>query len=109
MKFTRAKYQSRMFVLMGALAFIVSVIALCVSLCPVDSPGIDLFQHSTCGLTSHSFVSIWTWLSALFILPFIGTFLNKKMLSIPSGFFPSPFKPPRPFRMSTFRGFIPFE
>jgi hypothetical protein len=101
MKITGAKYPSRMFVLMGLPAFIVAVIALCVLLCPVDNPGIDLFQHSTCGLTSHSFVSNWTGLSILFILPLIGTFLDKKMLTVPSGFFSSPFKPPRPFRMTT--------
>jgi hypothetical protein len=109
MKITRAKYPSRVFILIGALAFIVAVIALCASLCPVDTPGIDLFQQSPCGLTSHALVSIWTGLFSLFILPLIGTFLDKKMLTIPSGFFSSPFKPPRLFRMSTLRCFIAFD
>jgi hypothetical protein len=94
MKSRRAKYSSHSF-LIGVPAVIVVVIALCSSLCPIDNPGTDLFQHSTCGLTSHLFVSIGLGLSALFILLLIGTFLNKKMLSIPSGFFSSPFKPPR--------------
>ena len=108
MKITRAKYSSRVFILMGTLAFIVAVIALCASLCPVDTPGIDLFQHATCGMTSHALVSIGIGLSALFILPLMGTFLNKKMLSIPSGFFSSQFKPPRFFDLPILGGFIPF-
>ena len=98
MKITRARYASRVFKLMGALVFLVSAIALCSALCPVDNPGLDLIQHSACGLTSHSFVSIEIGLSALFILPLIGAFFNKKMLSIPTGFFSSPFKPPRFFQ-----------
>jgi hypothetical protein len=96
MKRRRAKYPSRSF-LMGVPTVIIVMIALCSSLCPLDNPGVDLIQHSTCGLTSHSFVSIEIGLSALFILPLIGTFLNKKILLIPSGFFSSPFKPPRFF------------
>jgi hypothetical protein len=97
MNLTKQKYSSPILILMGLLAFTFPVIAVCYSLCPTDNPGVVLFQHANCGITTHSFVSQGVGLSGLFTLLLIGTFIVNKMLSIPAGYFFPMFKPPRFF------------
>jgi uncharacterized membrane protein len=95
MNLTRPKYSSAILILMGLLAFIFPVIAVCYSLCPTDNPGVIFFQHANCGITTHSFVFFGIGLSVLFSLSLIGIFIVNKMLYIPAGYpFPM-FKPPR--------------
>jgi len=101
MNLTGSKYSPPILVVMGLLALTFPVIAVCSSLCPTDNPGVIFFQHANCGITTHSFVSIGIWLSAIFTLPLLGIVIVNKMLSIPPGYpFPM-FKPPR-FLSATF-------
>ena len=95
MNFIRSKYSSPILIFMGVLAFTFPVIAVCSSLCPTDNPGVILFQHANCGITSHSFVSMGVGLSALFTLPIVGIFIANKIFSIPAGYLFPIYKPPR--------------
>lgn len=94
MKLTRKNLV--LFMIIGIMAYGIPIIAMCSSHCAAGSPDFDSPKDASCSISSHFFVQYHIELSALFILPLVSLFVVIKKLCIPSGFYLSLFRPPKP-------------
>ena len=82
--------------IIGIMAYGIPIIAMCSSHCVAGSPDFDSPKDANCSISSHFFVSIAVNLFILMILPIFAFFAVIDNLRIPSGYYLSLFRPPKP-------------
>lgn len=83
-------------IILGIITYGFPVIALCSSHCLAGNPDLDSPKDASCSISHHSFVQFGIDLSILIILPLVSLFVVITKLCIPSGFYLSLFRPPKP-------------
>ena len=82
-------------IIVGILLYGLPGITLCSSYCATKALDLDSPADGSCPISLHIFVQIAMALSALFVLPPAGFFLERNRHFIPRGVYLPLFKPPR--------------
>ncbi len=84
-----------LFVILGILASEIPALTLCSTHCVTNNPGPDFHKELKCSLSNHSFFQYGIELSIFYITLLLGFFLVTSILSLPTGYLSTLFKPPR--------------
>jgi hypothetical protein len=84
-----------LFVILAILASGIPALTLCSTHCVTNNPSPDFHKEVKCSLSNHSFFQYGIELSIFYLTPLLDFFLVTSILSLPTGYLSTLFRPPR--------------